>query len=384
MRRTITFILISLLAISCHHEKQDQQEPELHHINLLGDSISNSPIKLSSIATKLRYVTLESNSETRIAPGNRISVLDSFIINTGFQKISLFCAKTGQFIREIGEHGRGPNGYLATSYCVYKDPQRGIIINARGSKYSLLEYNVSGQLIGKLETFPWTSYVTRLNQENYAAFFVNDRGNDSRMRIYNQQDGKIVSEFPNYKQTIEANVVRKLGLEGWFYYKGDSLLFKEYLNDTIFQVTEQKLIPKFVFNSGEFSPPYEERETFNPVDYHRIDLIMESKRYLFFRFIFKKKTHFSLYDKITRTSRISSLDKQQTSGYQNDLDNFVMFCPQALSNNNELVGFIEPYQLLEWFKKNPEQIPMLPPHLQKLKNIKKYDNPVVVIATLKE
>ncbi len=374
-----------LLLTSCKNNKQEAGVVDVFIVDLGEDPTTKSPLKLSSIVSSLTYVNLESNANTIIAPGNRIFVLDSFIINTGFKKISVFNRRSGKFIREIGRPGRGPDEYLATKHLVRKDPLSGVIINASGGKYSLLEYNISGQVVDRVETVPWTSYVTCLSGAKYAAFFANNSGDSPlRLRVYDQDKGVIVSEFPNRERAIKTKNHVRLGYEGWFYYFENNLFFKEYLNDTVFQINENTLTPRFVFNSGEFSPPYEQRETFNFFEYHSISNIMETEKQLFFKLAFRRRAYYGYLDKTNGQSYLSNVPGQQVSGFQNDVDSFLIFYPQSISDNNELIGFVEANEVLNWFKENPKAASKLPLELQKLNNLKDYDNPVVVIARLKK
>ena len=73
-----------------------------------------------------------------------------------------------------------------------------------------------------------------------------------------------------------------------------------------------------------------------------------------------------------------------SGGFENDIDNFIPFQFYSINNSGELVGFQEAYIVKKWFDENPDKAAKLPPNLQKLKNIKETDNPIVMIAKLKE
>jgi hypothetical protein len=45
---------------------------------------------------------------------------------------------------------------------------------------------------------------------------------------------------------------------------------------------------------------------------------------------------------------------------------------------------VQPGEILEWIKQNPEKFKSLKPELQKLKDLKLEDNPVVVIGKYKK
>ena len=382
MKSHSIIILIFLFCISC---SQKLPEKEKMYIDLKDDPAGGTPVKLSSIASGIEYIPLESKRNTMLAPGKRIFVLDSLIVSCGFHQTYSFDRTSGKFVREIGTYGRGPGSYSGSSVLAYLNESRGIIINAEGWDYSLIEYSPEGKIQNQLKLKRMTSYATWLSGSLYAAFYPNSEGNDNvRMIIFNSDNDSIVAEFQN-KRTCTNNTSRFVVLpyEAWFYYFENGLFFKEYLNDTIFQVTEHELVPRIIFDTGKHSPPYEERETFNPVDFYRIDMIIENRDYIFFRLIFQKHSYYGMFDKNKKTKSVSSISGQQISGFENDIDGFIQFQPQSISDNNELIGFAEAYEILDWFDKNPERAAKLPADLQKFRNLKVTDNPVIMIAKLK-
>ena len=316
----------------------------------------------------------------------RFFVDDSFIICISHKQIFLFDRNTGKFIREIGEQGRGPNAYWATRTVGSVDFKNKIIY-ATGYN-NLISYSFDGKTITKVELPYEYKNTTPFSKNLLASYIVNQSGNEKRMIVlYNKTDKKIEKEFPNHQEyTKIAGKFRKLPYnDSWFYSYNERLYFKEYLNDTLFEVKIDKLEPKIIFNSGKYSPPYEERETFEMIEYHNISDIFENNNFLFFSLSFKKRKHFCIYDKKKGVCSVSNMKNKNTCGFKNDIDGFMEFCPLSINNNtNELVGFLDPLEILEWFEKHPELVKKLPPHLQKIKNINYTDNPVVVIAKLKQ
>ncbi|MCF6357374.1 MAG: hypothetical protein L3J54_06150 [Draconibacterium sp.] len=74
----------------------------------------------------------------------------------------------------------------------------------------------------------------------------------------------------------------------------------------------------------------------------------------------------------------------QINGFENDIDGFMPFYPTSISNRDELIGILEPYKIRQWIDENPDKAARLPPHLQKFRNIKDTDNPVLMLVKLKE
>jgi hypothetical protein len=75
---------------------------------------STNEIESSKIVSGFEYIKLSSKRNHMIVGSPRFFVKDSIIICIAFKQIFLFDRKTGEFLKEIGENGRGPKAYWAT------------------------------------------------------------------------------------------------------------------------------------------------------------------------------------------------------------------------------------------------------------------------------
>jgi hypothetical protein len=157
------------------------------------------------------------------------------------------------------------------------------------------------------------------------------------------------------------------------------------------------LIPRYVFKMGKYSPPPEKRSELERIitrnelgnvtrqldNYIESKVICESVRYLFFEFRYQMKDYWGFYDKKTEETYIK---KSEDNIIMNGIE-IPYRLTRAFINqkNQELVTFIDAYQLIAWMKSNPEKLKALPQEVQKqIKEVKESDNPVVIIAKLKE
>ena len=126
--------------------------------------------------------------------------------------------------------------------------------------------------------------------------------------------------------------------------------------------------------------------------YFNFETINESERFLFFSFLHGKDQtrpychFFGFYDKILGTTKISEVDHTNRSPVINDIDNFAPLHSFLWSSNQsgEMVAYMEAGDIADWFEENPEKVKALPQQLQKLSKLTSEDNPVVVIAKLKQ
>lgn len=355
---------------------------DLHIIDLTKIPEKENPVYLSQFASEITYLPLETKKVSMIGPGVKFYLFDSIIVSRAHHQILTFDSKNGEFIRSIGEYGRGPNGFMNSKSAYLKNGE--ITISALGWNYYLIEYSANGEILTKLNFEKRPRDIAWLSGNSYAVYFKKQTDFDTlRVIIYDSAMDKIISAFYDTRK-FPYIPQRTTNYGAFFYYFNNELSIKEYFNDTVFRITTNKLIPGFVFKSGKYSPPFFEKHSFDYTQYHIIRYILETEHLIFFQLYFKKRGYFCYYDKRTNQVTIPNYRNLQINGFENDIDGFMPFHPISLSNRKELIGFLEPYKIRQWIAENPDKAAKLPLHLQKFKNIKETDNPVVMIAKLKD
>ena len=389
MKIKTTLILLLFILVGCQNKEAPQQTTVPTIIDLVSAFENKATLKLSSIASSVEYITLESSRKAILGGGARIFVSDSFIVSFGHKKIDLFNRKNGKHIREIGKYGRGPNEFESVQHVEVFD-ELTHTIRARGWDF-MIEYNKEGKVIRRFKKPEDLKNANPYKDNIFVGYFMNRRGNEPRkIGFYNIENGQWIKTFPNYLRCDPKSSVGINGYEGWFYRFNDELRFKETFNDTIFAVDLNRLQPRYIFDAGQFKPPYRIKEYYK--NYYTVHgPIIESSLFLFFKFVHKRIGYCAVYDKQNNNCRISestfpirTLSATKIRAFENDIDNFLPFYPMSINRNNELISAIPAYETHRWFQENPEKAAKLPPELQKLKNIKETDNPVVMIAKLRE
>ncbi|WP_133465671.1 6-bladed beta-propeller [Sunxiuqinia elliptica] len=354
-------------------------------INVIDAYAKKELIPMSDLVESVSYVVLESDS-LRCGPANRVYANDSLIFVISFRQIAVFERSTGKFLRTIGSLGKGPNEFSSTISSMPFDDQMDII-RAKGWDYSSLEYNSLGSLnkkvnpkkisLGSIACLNESIYVTSPSKYGYEK--------ESRLVLFDSND-KIIRKLPRHQKQEDytTKIVGYKGDEAWFYKLKNELFFKETFNDTLWGITPNSIYPRYIFELGKLQPPKELGYTYDFKklrNFIEISNLFESPELLFFTIKHHKLSFFAIYDKTKKSLRICDNADDSLFGLKNDIDNSFPFLPFSITTNNDLVGFIEAYELIEWKKNNPDLARKLP---QKLKKVREYDNPIVVIATLKE
>lgn len=369
-----------LVTIFSFISEKSNNNQNLYIIDLTQFPKKDNPIKLTQFASKISYLPLESIKDYLIGVSPSFYLFDSIIVCRAHHQIFIFNSENGKFIKSIGEYGRGPDGFINSRSCYLKNEE--IIINAIGWDYPLIEFSANGKILNKLKPERYPRDIAWLNNNLYAIYYQKNSLSDSiRLQIYDLNKNKVVSTFFDYRIYKDTRKVTNFG--AFFYYYDSKLYIKEYFKDTIFLVTTEKLIPAIIFNSGKYSPPFYEKETFDHTEYYSINTILETENLIFFRLALKKRGYYCYYDKSTKKIMIPNYKDLQISAFENDIDGFMPFEPRTISSRNKLIGFLEAYKIKQWFEENSDKAAKLPPHLQKFRNIKEDDNPVIMIVTLK-
>lgn len=337
--------------------------------------------KMSSFASEIKYLPLESTENCIIAGGPKFFYYDSLIVVRAHRQIMVFNAENGKFIRQISDHGHGPSEFVNSRGSYLKNGE--IIISAVGWDSELIEYSIDGKMVNKIKASNYPRENAWLIDDLYIFNYIKRSNSDSvLLQVYDSKNAKVLKTFKDDREFLKTNRIRYCG--AFFHRYNNQLFMKECFMDTIFRITKQEMFPVFVFNSGKFSPPYYEKDKADLSQYHSINPIIQSDNWLFFVLQFKKQFHNCFFNKVTQQVSISHGIKTENIGYENDIDDFIPFVPQTLSENKELIGCVYPYQIRQWFNENPDKAAKLSPELKSFRKINENDNPVLMIVKLKE
>jgi hypothetical protein len=400
MRICLFFPLVSLF-LACSHDQKVNSE--LGIIDIAYAFENQQEVKLSKFVDTITYIPMELNAESFISDYPVIKVEDYIIVrNTGPSNtpLLLFDKSNGNFIRFIGKIGRGPGEYTVPAkdfYNVYNkliythDYNLGKIkildINGRFlESFNTPEITEPSNKGGKLRVL----FSTYLDKDTYLSYTDNFNGViKTKLVIYNKD--RILKIFPNFLQwgNKDVNKNHRPSFNPCFIRWSNNLYFKEMFNDTLFCITKESLIPRFIFNYGQYGLPYEQQDRIMPsfgqlsYDYFLVNDIYENSDFLFFRLFYDKKEYSGFYDKKAKTTTVCKPIGDSTSALTNDIIDFMPFVWKGFTQKNELISILDPTDILKWLKNNPEKSQKLEEKMVWLKTISETSNPVIVIAKCK-
>jgi hypothetical protein len=381
MNRCIFAILVScLLTFSCSNVKNNEKIKAIDLTQTLNEA---RKISLSDIANHVEYIRLETDKPSLISKDASFYANDSYIIAISFRRILLFNRKNGSFVREISNYGKNPGSYKSTLNVLPFDEEANTVYALSGNKK--LEFSLDGSLSNQLKLPPNVYTTARIDNINHIGYVPNFSGSEKTKLVVFNVKGDIEKDFPNYQSAPTPTGFNIYKPNGWFYQYNKQLYFCELFNDTLFHISSEKITPRFLLYRGKYSPPYEKQTVgFPKSDYFMFKSIYESDKFLFYSFMYGEESYTSVYDKDLDEVMVGDYFASSGSGFKNDLDNLFPINMSSINSQNELIGFSEAYNVVEWLDENPNRSVDLQNILEISRSLNSMDNPVVIIANLKD
>lgn len=373
-----TMLLIPFLILNCTSQKQ---EDEIYEVRVREALTNNKVSPLSNfVSDDMVYVPLESKKECLLADNPQFYLNDLYIIAITARQIYLFDRFTGKFIKEIGHYGRDPGGYQRTVRALPFNENRNTFFASGWEQTNCFEYNTEGDIVKEYK-IPFINASPGILNDSITATFILNFNGQMKEKLFLTSDSndtiKIYPQYLHYEYDIAKHGLTIITWDEWFYNFEKKLNFYERLTDTIFQVTEQSLIPRFVLKNGGYGIPYGQthKEDYNWEDFYFVDALFETNEFLFLNFHFESDQYFGFYNKENKSLDLYAALRETEN---------IPFEISFVNSKGEIIGYKNAFEVLDWFAKNPDLADKLPEDIQKLKTIKETDNPVVIISKLKE
>lgn len=391
--RIITIMFISLCCIlmvtNCssdtnNHNRNSLSSEELdgnfpYYINLPKNG--KDTLKASYFADTVEYVRFKMPEGVFVKSlvQHRVRVLDSIILINNRDALLMF-SRNGDFIRQIGRHGRGPGEYIfILNFEVIGDS---VYVSSTGLKYSLL-YTLDGEFIEKtnIPTKTW------FNSSPDGKLVCYDR-NDYSLLFYNRSTltvdtVKVEKEAPQKVRVhIDVNDPTMIHLQ-----RGASnLFFTNYITDTVWTVACKEKHPAYIFNLGNKLLPEKWQ-----VEYHKNNLNNwqeKVKSYIKVQvfpvgskvFIYQNAWMSPIYSAIyIYDTKKDTISKFETYYFYDDITAMANAYP-IMSSQSMILGVIDYNDVKTSIKNNNPSYEWL----KQMKDIDENNHPILVIYKLKK
>ena len=177
------------------------------------------------------------------------------------------------------------------------------------------------------------------------------------------KEGKISKIYPQYNQ-IELNLAKgEFPMNAGIFYEFDSnVYFQEVTTDSVFQVTDEVLVPHICFkHPKEISSP---------------GVLGETARFVVSRYYVKGHKHIAIYDKNKKTTYVDFVFEKSS-----DQALFEKAVSYRMSQNGELIFLLQPTDIIEYLEAHPEKEEELD---KRLVHLMEDDNPIVMVLKIRD
>ena len=411
MKKILFAGIVLLFLISCNSQKSRILQSDVIDIE---NGLQNlTRLKTSDLGKTIRYIPLETTDEGLVGRDPVIKVLRNHIVVEAQRSCLLFDKEDGRFIAEIGHFGQDPAAF--TSIFSWADDKEEFLYFLKAPN-KLVKYDMKGNFCDNVEfsTQGLASYYM-LTDTEIIGYFASEM---SKIKPYNigfYDKGGILNDsiqLLSREQILPANIANisvlrgKSSINAWgiwaksggiiVNFKDDTrqiiapnvarlwknngqIRFKEEFIDTIYTISDHKLIPSIVFHTGKYHwPIHEITSKRNSNERVFIADVSENNAFVFFQCI--KGMHSEepvlyngLHNKNTGKTKLGKYNDLM----EDDLSNFMPFTPLGMSTVGEFVSLVEVWEIMEWLEKHPEAL-----NNEKLSFLKGLDeeiNPIVIL-----
>jgi hypothetical protein len=232
MRKYVFYLLSFCLYISCSNDKITEYEKATYFIDL--DSIKReNAFKTSDIFKKVNVIILENHDYAIIGDITAMRIFDEkkYILDAWkTNKLYVYDKATGKYLKQIGNHGQGPEEYLGIrDFCI--DTIRKEIYLLDAGKHKIHKHNLeTGKYIANVDIPDeiWYRYISFANNKLYFnVMHWGSKNNDNRIAEINFKTGKIKEYISGNKYNLGWN---EPAYTGWSFFATPDKYVEQFMN----------------------------------------------------------------------------------------------------------------------------------------------------------
>ncbi|MFT7382217.1 MAG: hypothetical protein ACI9Z3_002111 [Roseivirga sp.] len=252
MNRFSFAILLSILCFGCSSKSAVLEDLDGIPVIPVGSNVKDE-VYLSDFTETSSMLALETSEESIIAFIDKLDYYGEryFILSQQQNSIFIF-GEEGQFLLKISKQGEGPEEYRRINdFTIDKERKQVIIYDRRN--LSLLRFSFEGEFIEKSLVGLFAKDILSLPDSTILFFEDEDdpsvNGEAGYKLIKRDFNGRILDKFIRVEERFKNDNADHL-TNNFFTYE-DKLSYMGRLNDTLFNISEVGLTPKYIFDIGE-------------------------------------------------------------------------------------------------------------------------------------
>jgi len=300
-------------------------------------------VLLSTIASEIEYIPLETTKNCLLGNEINISLTDSFIFVSDPRKLLKF-DRSGKFISQIGASGRGPGEYLYV-FDIETDNKSGLVYLL--SYPNLLVYTTGGRFVRSFRIWFKTSHFI-LTDSDHLVFYPLNIPLPAEVRDFSwyvtDTCGNLIDSIPNYHKRVNFPGIWITEVP-MYNFNGNTYMM-EAGSDSLFSLYGESNLAA-VFNLGYLKLDYDKSisverrmEIMRSMEQDlRIESIQENNDNIFMKFTwgYSDSTLFAFYQK--HSGMITFLAEE---GFLNNIDGGIRLWPQMIFSDSLMIDVKSP------------------------------------------
>jgi hypothetical protein len=363
-------------------------------------------IKLSQVASEVKYIQLETNEKCPVAENAKYYFSGDYIFVRNRDHILQF-SSDGKFIRKFGTPGRGP-GEIYIIHNVSIIPDKKLIIIYDMAPHKLLYFNFDGVLIKTVNT-PRYMEVNVMNDDRSIAIIQESAASEKYTHLLIDKSGDTLSAVESHEswKTSTPNQLGMIGSPSFlpFYRYQNKYYLKSMYNDTVYVVNDNKIRPGYFINLGKYRIPEEKRfERLSPGERQSFK---KSRLGYCYTYVFEAGERLFLITNewsgdykidrfvINKRGFIANTENKYSGVYKgyidNDWDGGALFWPKGSINDNTVFMpiFVADLKNIINFRRSSKSLKTMVKFPDKRNQLEKMaanldiaDNPILMVVTL--
>lgn len=360
-------ICLGILFVGC---KETDEVSNVTTWKLSQDLTIDLPLS-ELLSQDYQLVPLETTDSSLINKIDKVIIEDNYIfILDGFSTDKVKCfSKEGKFIRKIGNMGSGPGEYR-NPVDIFID---GGFLMVYDNPDNLLKFDFEGNFIENVRTGETGFKLERSKDGTFA--FING-GIENNLLL---TDDKFQGKYPFFP--YKSRFVDQLILHPLLKLDDGTLLYRRFLNDTIYKIESQAPTPYLVLDHGENSFSLQKNWTDKEIndtelegrlaDYAINQLYLENSTHQLVFFFNKATPYFAVKNKQSGNSALLDF-----LNFENDITYTQNFAFTHVSDDS-FIASVDP-SFIFMNKRDPSSYPERMQEI--LINLEEGDNPLLLIS----
>jgi len=254
-------IFLLIILVSCSSPKHDKlfdnnrTSEKYFQINIETTEDRQEIEYLSTLASKVEYLQLETNKNCIINLGAKFLITDSSILVNNLFHVLRY-SRDGKFLGQFCNYGRGPGENLGIG-SISQIPKMNIL--AIQSFKQILLYHHQGEFIESVRTPAFTSTFFTTD-DRYIAYYNGGSGNEIFTFLLTNKNIDTIAFVKNplkWRDDVPNSFMTEYPYFEPFYQNMNSYYVKSIYNDTVYHITDNKIIPDYFIDLGKYKMPPE-------------------------------------------------------------------------------------------------------------------------------